>query len=300
MLLVIVGAAGKAEVGASVYHVEVERYIILEVRFRLACYLGCTHLRERFRPVGEPSGVELGYHVRAFAVMVLVYHFFQVGYVALAVCGGQGAFGAASLKQPTAIRGEQRHIESCIGQLLLYFSVVGAVFFQGNILALCHVGAKFVFALHHDDGAALGTLQVAYLLVQAVNVRFGMFQELGIVPSYLHAWHVLQPPGVAAKFPFGTHVWAGAQNHHHAFFSGYLDVFGQVLVAGKVPFAGFGFVGVPKYVGGYGVQSHSLHHLQAVAPVLVGDAGIVHLARKDGGYFTVAVEMSVFYLEGGF
>ena len=53
------------------------------------------------------------------------------------------------------------------------------------------------------------------------------------------------------------------------FFSSNTDIFSQVLIAFKIPLARFCFVPVPENIGSNGIQSHSLHHLEAMKPILV-------------------------------
>ena len=280
-LLVVVGSAGKSEVSTSVYHIEVERHVVLQVGFRLAGDFRRTYLRERFRPVRQPSGVKFRHHVRAFAAVILVDYFFQVFDVAFTVCRGQCAFGSSAFKQPASVGRKQRDIETGIGKLLLNLGIVSAVFFQRNIFPLSYIRAELVFALHHNDRASLRTLQVAHFLIQTFNVGFRTFQESRVIATYFHAGDILKPPRIASVFPFGTYIRTGTKYHHHAFFAGNTDILGKVLIARKIPFSGFCFMQIPKHVCSHRVQPHSFHHLQTMTPVLMRNTGVVHLSCMD-------------------
>ena len=210
--------------------------------------------------------------------MILIDHFFQVLNITFPIRCRQSSPGGSSFKQPAAVGSEQRHIETGIRQLLFDLGIVGTVFFQRNILALRHIRSEFVFTLHHDDGTALGALQVSHFFIQTVNIHFGIFQELGIISSDLHAFHILQPPGVTAKLPFGTNIRSGTKNHHHSFLSGYPDIFSQGFVTREIPFSRFRFVKIPKHIGSYRIQPHAFHHLQAMTPILMRDSGIMHFS----------------------
>ena len=62
-------------------HIEIERDIVLEVRLRLPRYAGIAYIGEWFRPVHQPAGIKLGYHIRAYSPVILVHHLFQVLHV---------------------------------------------------------------------------------------------------------------------------------------------------------------------------------------------------------------------------
>ena len=62
----------------------------------------------------------------------------------------------------------------------------------------------------------------------------------------------------------------------------------------------FNLVEIPKNIRCHGIKSHSFHHLQAVAPILVWYTGIMHLSRKNRGCLPIPIKMSIPDLERNF
>ena len=146
---IIVSAYGDMEnIRTAMNHIEIERDIVLEVRLRLPRYAGIAYIGEWFRPVHQPTGIKLGYHIRAYSPVILVHHLFQVLHVALPVRRRQRSRGGTALEQPASVRGEQRHVETGVRQLPLDLGVVAAMLLQGDILTLRHVRAELVLGLH--------------------------------------------------------------------------------------------------------------------------------------------------------
>jgi hypothetical protein len=57
-------------------------------------------------------------------------------------------------------------------------------------------------------------------------------------------------------------------------------------------------VDVPEDVGGDGIEAHRFCHFEAGAPVLAGNAGVVHFAGDDAEGLAVEEELAVFDAEG--
>ena len=140
----------------------------------------------------------------------------------------------------------------------------------------------------------MGDLQVLHLCCQLVDIYAAGIQKRLVVGTNHEVLLLLQPPGVTAVFPFGAAIGAGAQDDHHPFLLCGLDILAQVvLVRAPVPFARCHLVEIPEHVRGHSVQSHRLHHTQAVAPVLGWHALIVHFARINRCGFAVVEELPV-------
>ena len=298
---IIVSAYGDMEnIRTAMNHIEIERDIVLEVRLRLPRYAGIAYIGEWFRPVHQPTGIKLGYHIRAYSPVILVHHLFQVLHVALPVRRRQRSRGGTALEQPASVRGEQRHVETGVRQLPLDLGVVAAMLLQGDILTLRHVRAELVLGLHHDDRAAFRHLQVADLLVKLIDIKLRAFQELRVIPADLHARYILQPPRITAELPLGAYVRAGTEDHHQSLLSRYPDILGQILVSLEIPFTRFRLVQVPEDIGSDRIQAHRSHHPKAMPPILVGDTRVMHLTREDRGYLPVYIKMTVLDLERTF
>ena len=104
--------------------------------------------------------------------------------------------------------------------------------------------------------------------------------------------------GVAAKIPLGAGAGTRAQNDVETFLLGLADELGDVGIAGKVIDAGLWLVHIPEDVRGDGVETHGLRHIQPGAPVVAGDAGVVHLAGDDLKGLAIETELAVLNLEG--
>ena len=102
-----------------------------------------------------------------------------------------------------------------------------------------------------------------------------------------------EPGGIAAEFPLGAGVGAGAEDDVEAFLLGFADEFGDVVVAGEVVDAGARLVDIPEDVGGDGVEAHGACHAQTVAPVGTGHARVVHFAGDDLEGFAVEEELAI-------
>ena len=133
-------------------HIEIERDIVLEVCLRLPRYAGIAYIGEWFRPVHQPAGIKLGYHIRAYSPVILVHHLFQVLHVTLPVRRRQRSRGGTALEQPASVRGEQRHVETGVRQLPLDLGVVAAMLLQGDILTLRHVRAELPLGAYVGAG----------------------------------------------------------------------------------------------------------------------------------------------------
>ena len=90
-----------------------------------------------------------------------------------------------------------------------------------------------------------------------------------------------QPPGKAAHLPLGAGVRAGAEDDPQAELLRDAAVLGDVGAVLPVELALARLVLVPEEVGADRVEAHRLGHLQAVAPVLLGDARGMDLAAAD-------------------
>jgi hypothetical protein len=86
---------------------------------------------------------------------------------------------------------------------------------------------------------------------------------------------------------------AGAKDHVEAFLLRLADEFRHVVLAAEVVQARRGFVRVPEYVGGDGVQAHRLGHLQTRTPVFAGNTCVMHVAGNDAEWLAIQQELAV-------
>lgn len=91
-----------------------------------------------------------------------------------------------------------------------------------------------------------------------------------------------QVRGKPPELPLGTDVRTGAQQGPHTLFLHQPEELPQVAIARlKIPDAGLTLVIVPEDVGGNGVASHRLGHLDAMLPILLRDTGGMDLPTDD-------------------
>ena len=173
------------------------------------------------------------------------------------------------------------------------------MYIEGYVLALADVRAKLIFGLYHDDGTALGYLEVAHLGCELSDVGAARVKKSLVLRAYFHLGHGAEPPGIAAVLPLATGIGTGTQDDHHALIGSSLEEGAYVAVTrGPVPHSGCDLVVVPEDIGCHGVESEGFHHAQTVMPVGCGHTRIVHLARVDLYGFAVVDKVASLYLEG--
>ena len=80
---------------------------------------------------------------------------------------------------------------------------------EGDVLALADVRTELVFSLYHDDGTALGYLEVAHLGSKLSDIGAARVEESLVLCAYLHLGHGAEPPGIAAVLPLATGIRSG-------------------------------------------------------------------------------------------
>ena len=164
------------------------------------------------------------------------------------------------------------------------------LFIDKNIPTLGNVWAKLIFTLHHNDRTTFGTLQGAHFLIQTINIFFRIFQKLRIIPLYFpylvysaatkdtrriptRHKHKVRDEGWPSSLPPRQSLYIPPDSHLRKNW--------------------FNLVEIPKNIRCHGIKSHSFHHLQAVAPILVWYTGIMHLSRKNRGCLPIPIKMSI-------
>jgi hypothetical protein len=145
----------------------------------------------------------------------------------------------------------------------------------------------------------MGDLQRRQLLTQLFEVRFRRREETRVLAAHFQIMLFEQPPRIAAKFPFRATIWTGPQNHPQTFLLRKPHELRDVRVAGEMELTFARFVLVPENVDGNRVQSHRVHHLQAIGPVLVRNPARMHFASLDLKRFPVEQKIRVADGEGG-
>ena len=209
-VVVVVGARPETKVRATVHHIEVEIDPVVEVLLRLVHNALGRNAHEGFVPVVQPSGIELCHHIGALAVVVLVDYVFEVLHIVFAVGRGQCALDGTTFKEPRTIARKHRNVEASVQQCLSDGRTVPFVLGKGDVGTLRHVRAKLILGLHHNDGAAVGDLQVLHLCCQLVDIYAAGIQKRLVVGTNHEVLFLLQPPGITAVFPFGAAIGSRA------------------------------------------------------------------------------------------
>ena len=139
------------------------------------------------------------------------------------------------------------------------------------------VGAVFVLHLHHDDGTAILDGEGSELLAHLGLEDLDALHEVGVALTQFDVFLLEQPPGQAAHFPFGAHVWTWTHDDVHAVLLCQAAEGSHVVVACPVEYAFLLLVDVPEDVDAHGVHAQRLAHLDAMLPVSLGNARVVNL-----------------------
>jgi len=153
------------------------------------------------------------------------------------------------------------------------------------------IAAVLVLDLGHDHRPAVLDQQRFDHGPHLLHVLLGQIQELGVFGADRHLAILEQPSGEAAEIPLRANVGAGPHDHEQPLFLRRLDELAEVVVAAEIPLARRRLVNVPEHVRADRVQPHRLRHLQPRAPILVGNARIVHLAGSNDERLSVQHEM---------
>ena len=119
-----------------------------------------------------------------------------------------------------------------------------------------------------------------------------VIEEGRVVVADGHFIDVAQPRGEAAPVALAADVRSGTQDTVHVVVLEELVPRSDVVLALEVPLALGGLVLVPVVVGEDGVEAHGLGHLDALVPVLAGDALRVHLPAEHGELVAIKEELA--------
>ena len=279
-------AVGVAEVCAAVGHVDAHRHVVAQHPVELFGRAAVVAARVGLAPHVEPRGIELSHEVRATLM--------------------EAVDSADNLLANGAVHRGQRTIDVAVGHLPRTVArdegrVEARFAYHVAELAEIHlvvaVRAVFVLHLHEHDRAALGDAKRGDLLAEAHDIAAARFKEGLVVAAPHHALLLLQPIGIAAEVPFCAHVGTGAQHYVHAFLAADADKLGKVGLSTEIELARSTLVETPKYISGNSVDAHSLEPANAVAPILLRHAGIVHLAADKLDGLAFVQELPVLNLE---
>ena len=270
-----IAAGPESEAGAAVGHVDGEGAVVFEHVFEIgeiAVDVGWGALGMVDDAPGiEPAGVEFAAHEGPFGEN-FAECFECVGGIGSEVDDGEEVAAVAILQVFDGIAGEERDVEAGVEEGLAEFA---------HVLGVSAEEAIFIFDLDHEDGPAVGDLKRREFFADALEVIFDGGHVAGVAGAEFDSVVLEEPPGEAAHFPFGAGVGTGAEDNPESFFLGDAAELGDVGLAGEVEFAGLGFLHVPEHVGADRVEPHGAGHLEAVAPVFLGDARGVDFAAAD-------------------
>ena len=161
-----------------------------------------------FAPNVEPCGVELCHEVRtALAELVNGVHDVLTHGT---VYGGECAVHISCRHLSGTVAGDEGNVESGLAYHLAQLSKVHLV---GGIRPI------FIFHLYHQDGAPVRYRKCGQFLAEAVDVAFAGVEELRVVAAPYHSLFVLNPVGISAEIPLGTHIGSGTEYDVHALFA---------------------------------------------------------------------------------
>ena len=113
------------------------------------------------------------------------------------------------------------------------------------------------------------------------DISFTIGQETRIFTAISHILFFQQPRRVTSEIPFCTDIRTGTKNHIQSLFLCRTDKFRNISLSTKVKLSRLTFMEVPEDVGRHRIQSHRTRSLQAVTPILVRNAGIVHFSTNQ-------------------
>src|SRR6202012_5966639 len=134
-----------------------------------------------------------------------------------------------------------------------------------------------ILQLYHQDITAVADLQWRQLLTNFVDVLAVFGYILAFGTAYNQSFFILQPVRVAAKFPFGTYIGAGAQYYPQSLLLCCFYKGGNIIITGKVKMVFLWFVQIPKHIRTNGIQPHGLGHLHTGTPGLAGYTRVMDL-----------------------
>ena len=280
---VIVGAVGKAKVGAAVEHVEVHRTAAGEHFIKGSSSVVSLPDVVGFIPVVEPAVPELTAHSGLIRPEGL-----EEGEVFLALAakvgGGQIAVqGAAAQHIPGgAVGGE---VEAA--DLVVLVDVHHGL----EVFLVIAVAAVLVFNLHHQDVAAIASKEGRNLLEQGLIIPADLGEIERIIAAQFHFLVTEQPGRQAAELQLSADVGAGTKNDIQAQLLGSPDKPGNVQHTGEIKLALFPLVEIPAGVGLYGIKTAGLQLLQPVLPVFRHDPEVVNGAGQDGKGLSIQQKM---------
>jgi hypothetical protein len=176
------------------------------------------------------------------------------------------------LQRPGHLRGVQRHVKSRFPQ--------GGC--EGlNVAVIPAMAIVLILHLHHGDRSTAGHLKRCKLFPQGPVVAANSTQVPGVPTAHAHVPILQQPPRQASKIILAADIGPGPDEHLQPFPLGLPTELGDVVLPRPVELPGFRLVLAPEDIGADGVQSERLGHLQAMLPVLAGDAGGVEFAAVN-------------------
>ncbi len=284
----VVRAAGQAEVGAAVEHVQVHRpagreQVVQVGGVRLG---GCDVVLQA--PRVEPAVPELHAHERS-----------------------RGLVPPQDLQPLRAARAERRRLvqlrQAAASQHLVVGLVAGE---QGYLDALLTgqvnerpevllplgqrvvpVGAVLVLHLDHEHGPAACHLALGHQGQQVRVIGADRREEPRLVPAHPHLGVGEQPAGQPAAVPLGADVGSRPHDRVQALGGHQVEEPPEVAPPGQVEHVGVGRVEVPRHVRLDGVQAHEPSLADPVGPLVGVHAEVVQRAADD--LHRAAVELEV-------